>query len=119
MKKYVVVGIILLFIVSSIGSVGLGLKDVDMPPVESANGPMDSAWPMYMHDARHTGRSPYNTANNEGLIKWTFWTDFGISSSPAIDEDGIIYVSSKDDYLYALYPNGTEKWRLECGAYIE
>ena len=118
-RKTLAVGIVFLFIVSSVGSVGLETKDADMLPVESVNGPMDSAWPMYMHDVKHSGRSPYNTTNNEGIIKWTFWTDFGISSSPAIDEDGIIYVSSKDDYLYALYPNGTEKWRLECRDYIE
>ena len=83
-----------------------------------SDGPMDSAWPMYMHDVRHTGRSTYNTTNNEGLIKWTFWTDFGIDSSPAIDGDGIIYVSSKDQYLHALYPNGTEKWRAYCGDWV-
>ena len=83
------------------------------------NGPMDSAWSMYMHDVRHTGLSPYNTTNNEGIVKWTFWTDFGIDSSPAIDEDGIIYVSSKEHYLHALYPNGTEKWRADCGDWVK
>ena len=70
-RESLALGIVFLFIISSIGSVGLELKDVDMPPVESVNGPMDSAWSMYMHDVRHTGRSPYNTTNNEGTFSIT------------------------------------------------
>ena len=96
-----------------------GCFDIFRKKNNALEGPMDSAWPMYMHDVKHTGRSPYSTTNNEGLIKWTFWTDFGIDSSPAIDGDGIIYVSSHDQYLHALYPNGTEKWRAYCGHWLE
>ncbi len=76
--------------------------------------PINSSWPMYCHDVRHTGRSPYNTTDNYGVEQWRFWTDYGIESSPAIGDDGVIYFGSLDDYLYALYPNGTEKWRFDC-----
>ena len=31
------------------------------------NSPMDSVWPMKCHDNKHTGRSPYSTANNNGF----------------------------------------------------
>ena len=82
------------------------------------NGPMSSAWPMFGHDARHTGRSPYSTENNSGVELWRFRAEIGIESSPAIDQDGIIYFGSNEHYLHALYPNGTEKWRTDCGHWV-
>jgi len=36
-------------------------------------------------------------------------------SSPAIAPDGTIYVGSQDDYVYAVNPDGTLKWRLLTG----
>ena len=54
-----------------------------------------------------------------GTLKWHFKTDGLIwGSSPAIDEDGIIYFGSWDNYLYAVHPNGTLKWRSCVGAVI-
>jgi outer membrane protein assembly factor BamB len=87
-----------LFIVSAFAPIGL-----------ASGGPMDSAWPMLGHDAKHTGRSPYSTANNHGELKWTFETYY-IDSSPVIDNNGTIYISAWNT-LYALNPNGTEKWQ--------
>ncbi len=71
--------------------------------------PMDSAWPMFCHDVRHTGRSPFSTADNPGIEKWRsviIYEDF--SGSPVIDNNGTIYVGSWD--FYAFNPNGTVKW---------
>jgi outer membrane protein assembly factor BamB len=67
-------------------------------------------WPMFGHDVRHTGRSLYATTNNFGGLKWSFKTDSGIETSPAIGYDGTIYFADWT-YLYAIYPNGTLKWR--------
>jgi outer membrane protein assembly factor BamB len=79
-------------------------------------GPMDSSWPMFGHDAKHTGRSPYSTENNSGVKLWEFRTEYlGIDSSPAIDSNGTIYFGSNEGFLHAFYPNGTEKWRADCG----
>jgi outer membrane protein assembly factor BamB len=36
-------------------------------------------------------------------------------SSPAIAPDGTIYVGSQDDYVYAVNPDGTLKWRYLTG----
>jgi outer membrane protein assembly factor BamB len=81
-------------------------------------GLMDSAWPMYCHDVRHTGRSPYSTADNSYDEKWRFkpegWIDGGIT----IDNDGILYFGDKKEYFYAITPNGFEKWRYRTGGYI-
>jgi len=75
--------------------------------------PMDSSWPMYCHDVKHTGRSPYSTANNTGEEKWKFWTEIdGIPSGIVITDDGTIYFGGSYD-LYAVHPNGTQKWRYK------
>ena len=83
-------------------------------------GPVDSAWPMKCHDNRHTGRSPYSTAGNpDGVEKWRFRCD-RIEGSPAIGADGTIYFGTmgSGDELYALYPNGTLKWKYETDMWI-
>jgi outer membrane protein assembly factor BamB len=73
--------------------------------------PMDSAWPMYCHDTRHTGRSPYSTASNPGIEKWRIRTHGWAEGCPVIDNDGIIYIGASK--LYAVYPNGTKKWEYD------
>ena len=35
-----------------------------------------------------------------------------MSSSPAVGADGTIYVGSSDDNLYAVNPDGTQKWKF-------
>jgi outer membrane protein assembly factor BamB len=73
-------------------------------------------WPMFRHDLNHTGRSPYDTSDNDGQLKWKLETGDKISfSSPAIASDGTVYIGSQDGYLYAVYPNGTLKWRFGTG----
>jgi len=88
-------------------------------PIIPLNGPpMDSPWPMFGYDIRNTGQSPYSTINNEGVIKWSFRTEIGIESSPAIGADGSIYFGSNDHNLYALNSNGTIKWTYDCNGWI-
>ncbi len=70
-----------------------------------------SPWPMLRRDQYHTGRSPYNGPET-ATFKWVFETEPGNLSSPAISADGTIYFSPYDDYLYAINPDGTEKWRF-------
>jgi outer membrane protein assembly factor BamB len=77
----------------------------------SDSPPLDSPWPMYCHDIRHTGRSPYSTADNPFEIKWMFDIYGPVYGGLVIDEEGIIYVGS--DSVYAIYPNGELKWRYD------
>jgi outer membrane protein assembly factor BamB len=88
-------------------------------PSKPLNGPpMDSPWPMYGHDVRHTGRSPYSTADNSFYNKWWIKSGYYIEGSGAIDKDGVIYFCYAerdvfvDFYYVAAYPNGTLKWKL-------
>ncbi|MFO7678049.1 MAG: PQQ-binding-like beta-propeller repeat protein [Thermoplasmatota archaeon] len=88
--------------------------DVVMTPSEASlkgsGGLMDSAWPMYSHDVRHTGRSPYSTVNTTGVEKWWIAANGPAEGGPTIDKDGVIYIGSYQ--LSAVYPNGTLKWKF-------
>lgn len=87
--------------------------DMEQNPLD---GPMNSSWPMFHHDVRHTGRSPYGPIGNWPLIKWKFRMKGMVISSPAIDKNGTLYVGSNgENCLYAIYSNGTEKWRAATG----
>jgi len=95
---------------------------VESPRTSVSSGPMDSPWSMKCYDLHHTSRSPYSTANVTGLEKWRFRVgpvvQGGLDGGICIDNDGILYFGDKDAYLYALYPNGTEKWNYKTGEWI-
>jgi outer membrane protein assembly factor BamB len=52
-----------------------------------------------------------------GTLKWAFDTG-GAISSPAIGADGTIYVGSNDTNLYAINPDGIQKWQFDTGLHI-
>lgn len=78
-------------------------------------GLADSPWPMFHGNPHHTGLSPYDTSHVDGTVQWSFEAGAGIESSPAIGVDGTIYFGSHDCKLYALYPDGSEKWHFQAG----
>ncbi|HEC89637.1 MAG TPA: hypothetical protein ENI44_03540 [Thermoplasmatales archaeon] len=53
--------------------------------------------------------------NPNGSIKWsiTINSEVGVSSTPVIDENGVIYIGDIDGYLYAISSDGTEICRTE------
>ena len=119
MQKFVSIGIVILFIVSSTIPMVIGYETKtvieELSPTLVSNGLMDSPWPMICHDLNHTGRSPYSTASNPGTEKWRFKTDGWVFDTPVIDGDGIIYSGSFNRYFYAVHPDGTKKWRSKLG----
>ncbi|MFQ5604071.1 MAG: PQQ-binding-like beta-propeller repeat protein [bacterium] len=73
-------------------------------------------WPMYQHDAQHTGRSLFK-GPDQPEIKWTF--DTGTERwliSSVVGADGTIHITSYDNYLYAINPDGTLKWKFLAGS---
>jgi outer membrane protein assembly factor BamB len=72
---------------------------------------------MIGRDARHTGQSTLDTSANNGQLKWKFYIQLGVDGSPVIAADGTIYVAAGDGYLYAINPDGTEKWKSSVGAF--
>jgi outer membrane protein assembly factor BamB len=118
-KQPIIWGIILVLLLSSLSSTVMGFdaEKVDMS-MQSVDGPMDSPWPMKCHDTKHTGRSPYSTADNNGAELWKFETDNWIEGGAVIDNENNIYFGSFDGYVYSLYPNGTLRWKYEIGDWI-
>jgi outer membrane protein assembly factor BamB len=54
----------------------------------------------------------------DGQLLWQYRAGGSIESKPAVAPDGTIYVRSRTEYLCAVNPNGSEKWRLELGSRI-
>ena len=57
--------------------------------------------------------------NSEGSENWIFKGNGKVSQTPAISNDGNIYVASYDDetndnYLYAINPDGSQKWKFKA-----
>ncbi|MEW6606507.1 MAG: PQQ-binding-like beta-propeller repeat protein, partial [bacterium] len=71
-------------------------------------------WPEWRYNSTHTGRSDY-TGPCPVSIKGTYTTLNTIRSSPAIANDGTIYVGSDDYKLYAINPDGNLKWSYPTG----
>ena len=46
----------------------------------------------------------------DGSLKWSFPTANIITASPAIGPDGTVYIVSGDYKLYAIKPDGKQKW---------
>ena len=77
----------------------------------------DRPWPMRGHDARRTGRSEVNGPHTAHL-KWRLYLGgptWGVTGSPVIGKDGTIYVGASSRFLYAITPEGHEKWRFRTG----
>ena len=69
------------------------------------------SWPMFRHDARHTGLSE-SAGPSAPRLGWSYLTGSGIGSSPALGSDGRVYFGSgpADKNLYALNSNGALNW---------
>ena len=66
-------------------------------------------WWMYRHDPRHSGRSAH-AGPAAPVQQWAFPSKNVITSSPACAADGTLYVGSEDDHLYAIAPDGSQRW---------
>ena len=88
-----------------------------------SDGLNESAWPMKCHDTHHTGLSPYSTADNPYDELWRYESNYIVDADPSIGADGTIYVGGGYDglpwYLFAIYPNGTLRWRYYASGLIK
>ena len=63
-----------------------------------------------------TAASYYTNAAETGTRKWKYETGNWVRSSPAIGDDGTIYVGSDDYCLYAINQDGSLKWKYDTGS---
>lgn len=68
----------------------------------------------------HFPDQPYNlyAFNANGVMKWKYQTGY-TAFTPAIGADGTIFTASADNYLYALNPDGSLKWRFNPGGALQ
>jgi len=79
----------------------------------------DSPWPMFHYDIQHRGKTS-NFGTQYGKLKWRYSTRGPITSSPIIDNNGIVYIGSADNYFYAIdTETGVLQWKYQTGAAIE
>ncbi len=72
-------------------------------------------WAMSRHDAQNTAQSPFPGPRTPRL-KWKFTTGgYAIGSSPVIGRNGTIYVATENGPLYAINPDGSQKWVFQNG----
>jgi len=73
----------------------------------------DSAWPMFGHDLKHSGRSPYLGPHNP-IKGWSYSFYGSLQTTPTIDSAGRLYVSASatdHDYMsFCLNSTGTLSW---------
>ncbi|MCD6542813.1 MAG: PQQ-like beta-propeller repeat protein [Thermoplasmata archaeon] len=110
MRKLITILLTLLILLPSITIITSGEKNQD----DENSGLRDSPWPIPQHDVRRTGKSPYGKEGCTGMLKWKTPLTNWATSDPVIDKDGTIYVGAWGG-LYAIYPNGTVKWKMEIG----
>jgi len=79
----------------------------------------DSPWPKEHHDLQNTSRS-HLRGPTRGQVLWKTLIvkrhGVHVTSSPAVDQEGNIYVGSQDHQLYSLRPDGTFRWTHDLGA---
>jgi len=68
-------------------------------------------WRQFAYDGAKTGQSPYEGPQTNKL-KWQFALP-GWGSNVVIGADGTAYVGTHSGVLFALNPDGREKWRFE------
>jgi hypothetical protein len=76
-------------------------------------------WMSFKQPGNTTGRSVYS-GPSYGVAKWHFNTSTYtyFNSSPSIGIDGTIYAGATNNYLYAINPDGTEKWRFNTNGVV-
>jgi len=85
---------------------------------DTTHGNPNHVWPFQKCDSQRTGRSKFDTSQNKGIEKWKcLLIEGSIWGSVTIDEDSIIYVGTLHEEFYAIYPNGTIKWKIDLEGY--
>jgi outer membrane protein assembly factor BamB len=55
----------------------------------------------------------------DGTLLWRVKARGKIYSSPAVGDDGTVFVGSQDDHVYAVLPDGKVRWSVGVGADVD
>jgi outer membrane protein assembly factor BamB len=65
-----------------------------------------------------SGRVLY-ASKPDGTLLWRVQARRKIYSSPAVSDDGTVYVGSQDRHFYAVAPDGKVRWRVDLGGDVD
>jgi outer membrane protein assembly factor BamB len=83
------------------------------------SAPKSGDWAMFRRDMSRTGSLNPDGSLPKGEVKWTYTTGSAINSSPAV-VNGIVYVGSRDGFVYAFKSDTGEKlWEFKTGSWVE
>jgi outer membrane protein assembly factor BamB len=110
----VTVALLLLISAPPMASTLPGSVNIEM--VSDGGGDGDAPWPMFSHDIKHTGRSSFDASNATGGELWRYNVEELVTSSPAVDDGGTVFVGGHgaNGRLCAVNPDGTLKWEFEA-----
>lgn len=99
---------ILLFIIIIIPIQIIRGRTIDPSSSSSSSFPV---WQQFHNSFNHTGWSLFTGPRSSTVrVRWSYQGGDNFISSPAIDNQGNIYVCNNDGNLYSFYPNGTVKF---------
>jgi len=101
-----------------LGLLCLSLFSAFAARVEAQSSTVDW-WSMFRHDLTHAGYS-VSTAPLTNQLLWSYATGNSVAySSPAV-LNGVVYVGSDDDYVYALdAATGAYIWSYKTGGSVD
>lgn len=87
-----------------------GVGRLDQPqPATASDGTVyvDSAWRLQAYTPG-------------GRLKWTFFEDgTNVLTEPGVGPDGVVYIAQNSANLYAVNPDGTQRWHVVDPGIIE
>lgn len=104
-----------LFIFSAAPSVVLIVFLFLLQPVLLYAQLANSPWPMFMHDAQHTGQSTDTNSPVKNVLFWKYQTDGEFTASPVLGENGDIYIGNIAGEFLSIRPDGAKNWLYESG----
>ncbi|MFQ6076470.1 MAG: PQQ-binding-like beta-propeller repeat protein, partial [Candidatus Bathyarchaeia archaeon] len=96
MRRRVIVLTIML-----LSALGLCWGSYQIPSVHASPSSSPDDWPMFHHNANHTGYST-TTAPNSSYLLWTYTTGGSIHTSSPTIADGRVFIGSRDYKVYCL-----------------
>ncbi|MCW4009922.1 MAG: PQQ-binding-like beta-propeller repeat protein [Candidatus Bathyarchaeota archaeon] len=98
----------------------LSVPFILIPQASAQTNPNTDNWPIYRHDAAHTGYSETSAPASAPLL-WSSTIDATPASTPAPPSvvNGYVYVGSGDNNIYCFdAATGTKVWTYPTGNYV-
>lgn len=109
MKRFIIITVTILFILTTLNvSSAYGFE---LGGDHGGEYDLEAYWPTQSNLTR-LSQSP---SLKDPVLKWSYSIMEEIVGSSVIGRDGTVYFYTSSDYLYAMNPNNTLKWKVPCG----